>query len=478
MHPKNLLILIIVLFTFTDITLALTDPNLASVIYFEKKPYSIQEILSKYIQIESLSGSESEAGKFIKSLCAENGLYITQMGNTDGNYNFSASIRPLDKTTPNIIFLNHLDVVPAGDITQWDFPPFSGEITDSEILGRGAWDNKGAAIMQIFTVIEIAKRYKNKPLKYNVSVLSVSCEETACEGGIKYVIDNFLEILNPAVVIGEGPPALKGIIKNKPDLSLFGISVAQKRTLWLRLKLELKTNGHSSVTPLTYANKEMVIALNKLFEKKTKIIFNDLNIDLLKQLGRLNEGFNGLFLKHPKVFKPLITPRLREDPLLLALFSNTITLTSLSDDNNRINAIPNIVTAVLDCRLLPGESTDKFLKILQRSLNNKNIKIEILNEMKDGAISSNTTNFYKHLESAILTNYKLSKTATVLLPSSNDISLFRQNGVSGYSTIPVQIDRKYLECIHNLNERIPSEILDKGRDTYTDFIELCLNETL
>ncbi|MDP5082391.1 MAG: M20/M25/M40 family metallo-hydrolase [Winogradskyella sp.] len=476
MHPKNLL-LIIVLFVFTNVIQASTDKNLVSVIYFEKKPYSIQEILSKYIQIQSLSGSESEAGKFIKTLCAENGLYITQMGDTDGNYNFSASVLPLDKTTPNIIFLNHLDVVPVGDVSQWDFPPFSGEITDFEILGRGAWDNKGAAIMQLFTVIEIANRYKNKPLKYNVSLLSVSCEETACEGGIKYVIDNFLETLNPAVVIGEGPPALKGIIKNKPDLSLFGISVAQKRALWLRLKLELKTNGHSSVTPLTYANKEMVIALNNLFEKQPKLIFNDLNTDLLKEFGRLNKGFNGLFLKHPKLFKPLIASKLREDPLLLALFSNTITLTSLSDLNDKVNAIPNLVTAVLDCRLLPGESTDKFLKKLQRSLDNKNITIEIINEMKDSPISSNTTNFYKHLESAILTNYKLSKTASVLLPNSNDISLFRQHGILGYSSIPVQIDRKYLDCIHNHNERIPLEILDHGRDTYVNFIELCLNET-
>ena len=83
--------------------------------------------------------------------------------------------------------------------------------------------------------------------------------------------------------------------------------------------------------------------------------------------------------------------------------------------------------------------SSKFLKTLQRSLNNKNITIEILNEMKDGPISSNTTNFYKHLESAILTNYKRSKTASVLLPNSNDISLFRQHGIPGYSSIPVQI---------------------------------------
>ncbi len=464
------------LFVFINKASAFNDSNKVAVIYFENKPYSIQQILSKYLQIQSLSGSESEAGTFLKNLCAENGLYITEMGNTDGNYNFTASILPLDKNIPNIIFLNHLDVVPAGDASQWDFPPFSGKITDSEIWGRGAFDNKGAAIMQIFTVIEIAKRYKKKSLKYNVSVLSVSCEETQCDGGIKYVLDNFLDTLNPAVVIGEGAPALKGMITNKPELSLFGISVAQKRALWIRLKLELKTNGHSSVTPLTYANKEMVVALNRLFEKKTKIIFNDLNIDLLKQFGTLNNGFKGFLLKHPRTFKALIIPNLRKDPLLLSLFSNTMTLTSLNDQNASINAIPNKATVLLDCRLLPGESTDKFLKNLRRSLNNKNIIIEILKEMKEAPISSNQTNFYKNLEAAILKNYKKSRTASVLMPNSNDINLFREYGIPGYSSIPVEIDRKYLEYIHSYNERIPKGILDKGKDTYVNFIVLCLDE--
>ena len=467
---------LLTLFVFTSWAKTNTDIEKADIIYFESKPYSIEQILSKYLQIQSLSGSEAEAGKFLKSLCAENGLYITQMGDTNGNYNFTASVVPLDKKIPNIILLNHLDVVPAGDVSNWKHPPFSGKITDSEIWGRGAWDNKGAAIMQIFTAIEMSKRYKNRFPKYNISVFSVSCEETQCEGGIKYVLDNYLDILNPAVVIGEGAPALKGVISNKPDLSLFGISVAQKRALWIRLELELKTNGHSSVTPLTYANKEMVVALNKVFDRKTKIIYNELNTDLLKQFGTLNKGFTGFVLKHPRLFKALITPKLREDPMLLSLFTNTMTLTSLDDNNSKINTISNKVTALMDCRLLPGESTDKFLKNLRRMLSNRKITIEILQESKDPPISSSQTFFYKNLEKAILKNYQQSKTASVFLPNANDISLFREYGIPGYSSVPVELDQKYLHRVHGYNERIPRNILNKGKDTFVDFIELCLDE--
>lgn len=445
-------------------------------IRYENKTYSIQEILSKYLQINSPSGSEKEAGEFLKQLCFENGLFITQMGDRDGNYNFTASILPLSEGKPNIIFLNHLDIVHEGDPSLWEYPAFSGTITDTEIWGRGAFDNKGNAIMQLFSIIEISKRFKDKSLNYNVSMLAVSCEETQCQGGIKFVVENHLSDLNPCVIIGEGPPAIKGLVENKPDLALFGISVAQKRVLWLQLDLEIKTNGHSSVTPLEYANKEMVLALNKLLSRKSEIIFKEVNINLLKQLGKLNGGFKGYVLKHPKFFKKEISKKLREDPLLLALFSNTVTLTSIKDKNEKVNAIPTKVTAILDCRLLPDESTENFIASLKETLENDAIRVQIINEMTNSKISSTATSFYKHLEAAILKNNPKSKTASVLLPNSNDIGIFRELGIPAYSVVPVKLERKYLESIHNFNERIPKSILTEGTQTFIDFMELCLKD--
>lgn len=445
------------------------------IIQYNNEAYNIQELLSKYIQIKSLSGEEAEAGEFLRDVCLENGLYITQMGQVNGNYNFAASIRPLEEKLPNIIFLNHIDVIPPGDLDKWKFPPFSGTITESEIWGRGAYDNKGVSIMQLFSIIEIAQRYRNKPMNYNVTFLPVSCEETQCEGGIKYVIDNYLDSLNPAVVIGEGAPAIKGILKNKPDLAVFGISVAQKRVLWVQLKLELKTSGHSSVTPLAYANKEMVLSLNNLLKKKPKMKYTELNVSLLKQLGQLNKGFTGFVLKHPKLFKPFITPKLRQEPAIMALFTNTITLTSLNDGNKKFNVIPENVTAILDCRLLPEESTEQFLTYVKKTLNNSNIDIEIIKETVHVEQSSINSIYFDNLNTAIQQNYDGSKTTPILLPNGNDTFFFREHGIPSYSVVPIKIERKYLESIHNYNERIPMDILEKGIDAYLSFIELSLN---
>src|SRR5690606_452961 len=273
---------------------------------------TIENYLSKYVKYNSVSGNEKEAGEWLKSVCIKNGLQIKQMGDTNGNYNFSASIYPLTSNLPNIVFLNHIDVVPPGDLNKWKEDPFSGKITHDEIWGRGTFDNKGNAMMQLFSVLEIAKKYQGKQLPFNVTFLAVSCEETQCKGGADYVIANYLDLLNPVVVLGEGPPSLEGVLQTKPDQVLFPISVAHKRPLWIELKLKINSSAHGSVTPLKYANKEMVKALNNLLDRKEKAVYNDLNVRMLKGLGELEKGLTGFAMRHPRLFRMFITPQLRQ----------------------------------------------------------------------------------------------------------------------------------------------------------------------
>ena len=76
---------------------------------------SAPEVLSIYIQHKSLSYEELNAGEWLKSVCRENDLNIYNFGSENGNYNFAASLFPLDRNLPNIILLNHIDVIDAGD---------------------------------------------------------------------------------------------------------------------------------------------------------------------------------------------------------------------------------------------------------------------------------------------------------------------------------------------------------------------------
>lgn len=439
-----------------------------------KEKLNIQEILSKYVQHKSISGNEQNAGEWLKNLCKENGLFIKQMGDKDGNYNFAASIYPLSQNLPNIILVNHIDVVPADDTEKWTFHPFSGKITDTDVWGRGAYDNKGPAIMQLFSIIDILRKYKEKKLPYNVTFLAVSCEETQNEGGIEFVVNNFLKELSPAVVIGEGPPGLKNIVKRKPNMPIFGVSTSHKRVFWIKLELEFKSSGHGSVPPPTYVNKEFTFALNRLLKKKQKVILNKLNTKLLRQFGEKEKGYKAFVLKNPRFFKTFIMHSLRKQPEIYALFTNTITLTSINSHNDIINSIPEKATALLDCRLLPLESNKDFLNRLKRRLKNDNIKVSVIKSMPEMHASDDKSEFFTHLKNAILNNYPESDVVSAFVPNHDDVGFFRIKNVLAFSIIPVIMDIKYLECIHNTNERIPISVLSKGQQTYKDFIERCL----
>ena len=442
---------------------------------FQGDQISIEQALSRYIQFESVSGEEKEAGEFLKNLCEQNGLFITQMGEQNGNYNFAASIQPLTKNLSNILFLNHIDVVPAGDSTKWSKPPFSGIITKDEIWGRGAFDNKGAAIMQLASIIEAKNLVQNYPDAYNVTFLAVSCEETQCDGGIKYVVENYFDQLNPCVIIGEGPPSLNNILQSDPEANIYGISLAHKRAFWLKLETTIETSGHGSITPLSYSNKELITALSPLINSKQKAIFNDLNIRLLKDLGQLEKGLLSFVFKHPRVFKWIIVPQLRKQPKLFALFSNTITLTSISCNNDVINSIPNTTTANLDCRLLPEESRDDFLVEIRNKINNELVKISVIYEMPRFKASNEESIFYKYLNNAITKAHPDGHVLKMFSPNFNDTGIFRAKGVPAFSTIPVQMDLKYLRTVHSYNERIPRGILNQGKNIYVDFIKNCLH---
>lgn len=469
---RNLLTICLLFLNFVLTAQQSTVPNAR----LDGEFYSMPQLLSRYVQIASVSGQEREAGDFLVQLAAENGLAVQTFGSTNSNYNVAASLYPLSKGLPNIVLLNHMDVVPPGDTSLWEHPPFSGYEEAGEVWGRGAFDNKGMGVMHFFSLLEIAERFRGQQLPYNITFLAVSCEETQCGGGAQFVAENHLQELNPVVIIGEGPPALPGILRSRPDTWIFGISVAHKRALWLRLDLVLETTRHGSVTPLAYANQEMVEALARLVGERRKAIYTELNVSILKQLGELEKGVLGTVLKHPRLFRVVLVPQLRKQPELFALFSNTVTLTNVESQTEAINAIPSCVSAWLDCRLLPGTDQDEFLQQLRQNLGNDAISIQILTEMEPIPPSPVASPFFAHLQAAIEAHFPDAEVASLMVPYINDTGVFRTRGVPAYSVIPAMVPLTYLDGIHGENERIPVTMLSQGQAVLVDFLNRCVSQ--
>lgn len=432
-------------------------------------------LLSRYIQYDSETGEEGPAGAFLAARCKEKGLYVEVFSDATDSYNFAASLYPLDLEMPNIILLNHIDVVPvARNTSRWTYPPYAGIIADSMVWGRGALDNKGMAIMQLFALAELVDEASRAQFPYNVTLLSVSSEETGGKMGAKLVTTHFLDKLNPVLVLGEGGSGLKGVLASDLDRLVFGIETAQKQGLQLKLHLQVPSTGHGSVPPEEYANKEMVQALGRLLERKPRIRITKPAAQMFRALGQQETGIRGFALRHPWMLKLFGKRQLRQDPLIRSLVTNTVTVTGIASPNRGSNQIPQRITATLDCRLLPGTSQDDFIIQLKSALREKDMEIEVVSAFVQAAPSDPADPFFGLLKETIRQVYPRTAVVPILFPASNDNNYFRAQGVPSFGLLPVPLDIDLISSIHNTDERIPVTALELGKKVYVNFLRVAL----
>ncbi len=442
--------------------------------YSEEIPRAAQ-LLSEYVQIESVSGNEKEAGQYFSALAREKGLHVKVFTDDTDSYNFAASIYPLDLQKPNIILLNHIDVVPAGEDSLWTFPPYSGVISDGFVWGRGSIDNKAMGIMQLLALAEFVDLAENADLPYNVTMLAVSAEEVGGAKGAGLVVEHFFEELNPVVVYGEGGTGIIGVLEAKPYTPYFGIEIAQKRSFWFSITSSDPASGHGSVPRQTYPTKEIVQTATALVEKRQPLQVNPATTLMFREMGAHERGLRKLALRNIRFFRHIIGQTLREDPFTNALLTNTITLTELGSSEGAYNQVAHSAWAVFDCRLLPGNSPQAFLQANKKQLGDLYDHVEVISQAPEAGISE-TGYYYDALAKAVTTEFDKAVTGPILFPAHNDNAFFRAKGIPAYGLLPAILSIELIESIHNIDERMEISALVSGIDVYINLMNILLLE--
>jgi len=434
-------------------------------------------LLSDFIQYRSLTGSENAAGEYLTSICHERSLHVDVLSDEIGSYNFTASLYPLTSGKPNIILLNHLDVVPANDSACWKYPPFDGTIADGKVWGRGAIDSKGLAIMQVLAICRLKPLADYIDLPYNVTVLCVSEEEGSSKKGASLVVTKYLDRLSPIVVFGEGGAGMNWTSSRDRERVMFGISTCEKQALWLTLKIAIQSEAHGAAPPSQYANKEMIDGLSELLKAKQPMEISDVNMGLLKSIGHLEKGVKGFVLRHIRLFKPFLTKSLRASESVSPLLSNTITLTQLTNPPGVANQIGQEITASLDCRLLPGTDPDKFIKQIRKVFSSTEVSIEVDLLTINAGPSSIENIFFQKFSQSIADVYPNAMVVPYLFPAYSDNSFFRSKGIPAYGIMPLILSSRELQSIHNVDEHILIQSLENGIAVYTTFLNKVLLPT-
>jgi acetylornithine deacetylase/succinyl-diaminopimelate desuccinylase-like protein len=160
-----------------------------------------------------------------------------------------------------------------------------------------------------------------------------------------------------------------------------------------------------------------------------------------------------------------------------AIQHSTIALTwfrSGVGDPPKINVIPSVAEAGLDCRVLPGTTKDQWIAEIQRRLGDPTIKIELINESDDPVVTSQDTPLYRNLEAAITRRHPDAVVTPMLIPYGTDSNAFRPKGVKSYGVFPAILSADIAASMHSDAERLPLDAVSEAAEVYFEALRTTL----
>jgi acetylornithine deacetylase/succinyl-diaminopimelate desuccinylase-like protein len=435
-----------------------------------EEPFSIRwddvrdeaaELLSELIKINTTNppGNETEAADFLKNFFESEGIYPEVIESEEGRGSIIARLDATDRIDRKpLIFLSHLDVVPANP-SEWTRHPFSGDISGGYVWGRGAIDCKGLAVCQALT-LALLKRLKI-PLKKSVFFISTADEEMGGEKGVGYILSS--REMEGEAVLNEGGFGVK-LGGRKIFLPTFG----EKGPMWLKVKAKGKS-GHASVPHKDNPNLLLINVLKKILStyqqyKITPYLAKSLSIHIPEEVGgRVGRIIKALFEasskipSNDKVLGFLVGVLANEK--VKAMLRNTISLTVMKGGYKE-NVIPGEAEAVLDVRLLPGEDPYNFVENLKRNARVDQFEIEIA-QMYHASQSPPDSPFIMRLKDVVKKNLNV-PFVPILATGFTDSRYFRDIGIQSYGFMPCVFTEDELGTIHGVNERISLENIKMG----------------
>ncbi|NNL66002.1 MAG: M20/M25/M40 family metallo-hydrolase [Myxococcales bacterium] len=365
-----------------------------------------------------------------------------------------------------IVLLSHLDTVPA-DPRGWAIAPFEGATGAGSVVGRGALDAKGVAVVQLMATLAIARR--DTPLKRDVIFLATPDEETGGRLGAGYLVRERRSLLYDAeYLLTEGGGVQVGEGGTSP---VWGVTVTEKAPCWMDVIAE-GTPGHSSIAPPDTAVTRLLDALARIrrFEPPIRVVPEvERMFAATAQLAPAEnrEGFRDLStaLESDGEFRR----RFLAKPGRAALVRNTVAITVLSG-SQQTNVIPGEARAQLDARLLPGEHCEDFVKLIEDVVRDSTIRVEPFLAFTTSSSPVNT-GLYRAIERVAA---RLDPGASVVprvIAGFTDAHYFRDLGITAYGFVPRWLPPSETRGIHGPNERISIENLGRGVETLVAILE-------
>lgn len=428
------------------------------------------KMLQEYLRIDTSNppGNELKTAQFFHDLFDKAGIQNTVYEYTPGRANIFAILKGDGSLRP-LILLNHMDVVRT-DPKNWKVPPFSGEIVDGELYGRGAEDMKDEGLIQAMIMIIAAR--ERLPLKRDLIFLATADEEVNDTGSIWFIQHHSDLVKNAEYLITEGGAN----IIHPGDGTIYSIDVAEKAPYWIRLTATGR-GGHGSIPIADSAPNVLAGAMIRVVNWQTPIRLLPSVEEFFHQIATTQNEPRASQFRHIRqsLKNPVFVKEITADENFNYMLRDTISLTMMKG-SEQTNVIPDTASCQLDIRLLPGTDPKAFEEELRNVIADPRIRVEPISQYRPPNASPTNTSLYR-LFDQVVHKYNPQALLTPTLDSGyTESQMYRTLGINAYGFSPVEVSPEVEDTQHAANERVPVEQLRRGVKMFYELVARAANQ--
>ena len=398
---------------------------------------------------------ERKAAEHVATLLDEVGIESTIIEGSPGRANVVARWGGGDGRAPLLVH-GHLDVVPA-EAADWQVDPFSGEIKDGQVWGRGAVDMKDFDAM-LLSVVR-ARARAGAPPDREVVLCFTADEEAGGHHGAEVLINDHPDLLADCTeAVGE----VGGFSATVRGRRVYLIEAAEKGMAWMRLTSRGRA-GHGSMINDDNAVTRLAGAVARIGAYEWPVRLTPTMEVLLATIGDL-AGTEAT----PENAESLVEEFGDAARMLGAVIRNTANPTMLQA-GYKTNVIPTEAQAAVDGRFLPGYEDEFFATLAELA----GPGVEITFESKqDPWETPYDGDLVAAMTRSLLAEDPDALVAPYLMSGGTDAKHFRKLGMRSYGFAPLRLpgDLDFTSLFHGVDERVPVDALEFGARVFDRFL--------
>ena len=431
----------------------------------ENRSMQYAEILSKLVQIETISSRENnDITKFLgfhKVLRETYPEFFKTVECEEFDGSLLLKWKGTDPSLKPILLMNHHDVVEASG--EWTHPPFSGAIADGRVWGRGTLDTKGGLAMMLQAAEELIKEgFTPKRDTYFVTACTEEIGGEGAEAMTRALVERNMKF---HMVLDEG-----GMIVDEPIGGAQGtfamIGVGEKG--YVDLKFIAKSNGgHASApgknTPLVRLGKFMAEAEKaECFD----VYMSDTVKEMLSRFAPTMSGVMKAACGNVNAFKPVLKKVMPAiSPAGAALLRTTLAFT-MSKGSDGTNVIPQEAWVVGNMRFSHHQGKKASVDAITALAK----KYDIETIVTDDGIESGITDFkgevFRFIEKAVVSIFPEYRPVPYIMNAATDSRYFGKICDNCIRFVPFRIDKQQLDSVHGIDENVDVATLAPAVDFY------------